>query len=69
MFNKWKKVNLDELTPVLSNSGFRRYSDSSSQVWQNVVTGRYRITVNGNLDDVFIDDLETLEEVAEYLEN
>lgn len=69
MFNKWKKVRLDELISVLSNSGFRSYCDSDSQVWQNVVTGKYRITVNGNLEDDFVDGLETLEEVAEYLEN
>ena len=67
-FSKWQRVKLDFLVSELSNVAFRHFCDSGFEVWRHKVKSDcYRVTLDGDVEHVILDDA-TLAEVVEFLE-
>ncbi|MBP3458513.1 MAG: hypothetical protein J6K58_04835 [Lachnospiraceae bacterium] len=68
IYSKWKRLGLNSFVTALSNGAFRRYCDSSVEVWKHKVRENcYRVTISNNVDDVILDNA-TWGEVIECLE-
>lgn len=69
VYSKWQRQGLDPFVLALSNGAYRRYCDSSVQVWKHKVKNDcYRVTVDQNVENVLLDEV-TFEEVVEFLED
>lgn len=68
LFNKWQRVKLAFLVSELSSAAFRRFCSNGFEVWRHKVKSDcYRVTLDGDVEHVILDDA-TLAEVVEFLE-
>lgn len=66
---KWQRVGLDPFVTALTNAAFRRFCDSSFEVWRHKVKDDcYRVTMNSSVENVMLDEV-TFKEVIEFLED
>lgn len=57
----WKNIPDEELVKMLSASGYLIHKDTDTKVYQNVISGLYRVTQGSDIDFALADALTKAE--------